>query len=256
MNLDPLITIVTVSYNAKSDVEKTIKSVLSQTYSQIEYLIIDGSSSDGTIGLLKKYKRAISFWISERDNGLYHAMNKALKKSNGDWIIFMNAGDVLNNKETIKNFAKILKDKNTTYFGRANILKAKSNYLYPSVKNESINNWLEKNIPNHQSMFFPRSFYCQNFYDLDYTYFSDADYKYRAKLLTTFCFVDEIVVDFQMGGISSKYLDIKTLVKQSMEIFEFSKKYVGYFFAIKKSFIFILKIFFCHISNSFKRERK
>lgn len=253
MNDGPLITVVTVTYNAKSDLEKTIKSVVAQKYSQIEYLIIDGNSSDGTLELLHRYNDVISLWISECDGGLYHAMNKALRKSSGDWIIFLNAGDVLHNQYTIRNFAKILNDKDTTYFGRANVLAAKLQYLYPRVETKNIESWLKKNIPNHQSMFFPRSFYSNNLYDLSYAYFSDADYKYRSKLLTKLCFQDEVVVDFKLGGISSKYVNISTLFKQSCEIFRFSNKYVGIFFATRKCIFFVFKIFWYRISTGIAR---
>lgn len=87
------ITIVTVTYNCKDIVGSTIKSVLEQTYSNKEYIIIDGKSTDGTLAIIEKYKDRITKFISEPDNGIYDAMNKAITIATGDWIIFMNAGD-------------------------------------------------------------------------------------------------------------------------------------------------------------------
>lgn len=87
------ISIVTVCYNVANDIENTILSVINQTYSNIEYIIIDGASTDGTVDIIKKYSDKISFWISEPDLGIYDAMNKGLNKATGDWINFMNAGD-------------------------------------------------------------------------------------------------------------------------------------------------------------------
>lgn len=87
------ISIVTVCYNAVETIEETILSVLNQTYKEIEYIIIDGGSKDGTTDIIKNYENKISFWISESDNGIYDAMNKALIHVTGDWVFFLNAGD-------------------------------------------------------------------------------------------------------------------------------------------------------------------
>lgn len=89
----PLITIITVCYNAASTIEQTIISVLNQTYPNIEYIIIDGKSTDGTIEIIKKYDNKISYWISEPDRGIYDAMNKGVKSATGEWTNFMNSGD-------------------------------------------------------------------------------------------------------------------------------------------------------------------
>lgn len=87
------ISIVTVSYNSVSAIEKTILSVVGQDYSEKEYIIIDGASKDGTVDVIKKYEEQITFWSSEPDKGIYDAMNKALSHVSGDWVIYMNAGD-------------------------------------------------------------------------------------------------------------------------------------------------------------------
>ena len=95
------ITIVTVTYNCVSCLEKTIQSCISQDYKNKEYIIIDGGSSDGTVDLIKKYSSSINFWLSESDKGIFDAMNKGIKHSTGDWIVFMNAGDFFYNEQTI-----------------------------------------------------------------------------------------------------------------------------------------------------------
>lgn len=90
----PLVTIVTVVYNGARVLENTIRSVLAQTYDNCEYVLVDGGSADATLDIVKKYEDRIDYWISEPDKGIYDAMNKSLALVTGDWINFMNAGDV------------------------------------------------------------------------------------------------------------------------------------------------------------------
>ena len=87
-------SIVTINYNNAEGLRRTIQSVVSQTYADYEYLIIDGGSTDGSVDIIKEYENKISYWVSEKDGGIYNAMNKGVKASNGEYLIFMNSGDV------------------------------------------------------------------------------------------------------------------------------------------------------------------
>lgn len=91
----PVVSVITVCFNAVLDIEATFNSVINCKYPNIEYIVIDGGSNDGTVELIKKYKDNISFWVSEPDEGIYSAMNKGLDKATGDWVININAGDRL-----------------------------------------------------------------------------------------------------------------------------------------------------------------
>jgi len=100
----PKISIITVVYNGAQTLESTIKSVVNQTYKNIEYIIIDGNSKDETLQIIKKFEDKISYWISEPDNGIYDAMNKGLNVSTGDYIWFMNSGDEIAGSTIVEEF--------------------------------------------------------------------------------------------------------------------------------------------------------
>ncbi len=108
----PLITIVTVVYNGINELEKTILSVINQTYMNFEYLVIDGASTDGTLDIIKKYEDRIDYWQSEPDKGIYDAMNKAIDLSTGDYINFMNCGDIFADDKVLENVVKNTNSKN------------------------------------------------------------------------------------------------------------------------------------------------
>lgn len=115
----PKITVVTVCYNAVDTIENTILSVLNQTYDNIEYIIIDGSSTDGTVDIIKKYADKIAYWVSEPDNGIYDAMNKGIDIATGDYINFMNAGDGFYDNEALSNLMPFIKNNVSVIFGKS-----------------------------------------------------------------------------------------------------------------------------------------
>ena len=102
----PIISIITVIYNGADLLAGTIESIIGQTYPAIEYIIVDGESTDGTVAIIKKYADHLSQWISEPDNGLYDAMNKGLKMATGDFVWFMNAGDHIYAPDTVEKMMK------------------------------------------------------------------------------------------------------------------------------------------------------
>ena len=101
-NISPKISIISITYNAAKWLERTILSILSQSYPNIEYILIDGASTDGTVDMIREYAPGIAFWTTEPDHGLYDAMNKGLRHATGDYVWFINAGDTLPNADTVQ----------------------------------------------------------------------------------------------------------------------------------------------------------
>ena len=93
----PKISIITPSFNQGKFLEETILSVLSQNYPDLEYFVIDGGSTDNSVDIIKKYEHRVHHWVSEKDKGVYHAMNKGIAKARGEYVLFLNSGDVLIN---------------------------------------------------------------------------------------------------------------------------------------------------------------
>lgn len=104
------ITVITITFNAVTTLEKTILSVLNQNYTNIECIVIDGGSTDGTVDIIKKYADHLAYWVSEPDKGIYDAMNKGIEYATGEWINFMNAGDFFYSDCTLEKVAEALKD--------------------------------------------------------------------------------------------------------------------------------------------------
>jgi len=207
---EPLITIVTVSYNAVHDIERTIQSVTAQTYQNIEYIIIDGASTDGTVDIIKKYESEISHWISEPDEGIYFAMNKAIKILNGKWVNFMNAGDTFVDENVIKKMVKETASNADIYYGARYIQNGKKKNL---EKTASLDDFYYNMPFGHQATFIRKSILKK--YQFDQSYQLSSDYDFFIK-----CYQDKYIFQdlgfpvcvFQAGGLSTT-MRLKSVVE-------------------------------------------
>jgi len=200
VNGKPLISIVTVVYNSVDTLEQTLLSIINQTYSNIEYIIIDGGSTDGTIDIIKKYNNKIHYWVSEPDEGLYYAMNKGLQAANGKWINFMNSGDSFYTPTTIDElFAGDVTDK--IIYGDVIFSFDGKNSVYVKAQNLD---FFWKGMPFvHQASFINTS--VMKAYAFDVSYKLIADYNSLYKIYKDgyqFRYVNIPVCNFQAGGIS------------------------------------------------------
>jgi len=216
-NNQPKISIITVVYNGEKFLEQTIQSVLNQTYKNIEYIIIDGGSTDGTVEIIRKYEEKIDYWVSEPDKGIYDAMNKGAKFATGDFINFMNADDIIYNNSTVEVIVRNMHDIDAVYYSRAKIISDTFSWIYPDNEVKDYEKWLNLNLPNHQTMFFPKKFYKSFRYDLRLSLTADDDYKLFALESGSVEFIDTIFVEFKRGGVSSNHKSYKLFFQRLKE---------------------------------------
>ena len=238
----PKISIITIVRNDCEGMVRTLTSVQNQTFRDFEYIVVDGASTDGTHEFLVDNESQINFLISEPDNGLYEAMNKGVDQAFGAWAIFLNAGDVLATPETLSRAVAQIDKKNIVYFGRAIIeFTTGGGWIYPPrcISSKTCKYWLRNNLPNHQAMFFPRSFYQSNRYRLDLKISADSDYKKRAIAAKGYRFLDQTICYFALDGVSSKRT-IRSQVSQIIDRFNRltgPQKYIDCPISIVKSFV-------------------
>lgn len=201
------ISIITVCYNDCNNLLKTVSSLKGQSYRDyVEHIIIDGGSTDGTAAVIEQFGSDINRWISERDGGLYDAMNKGIGLAQGSYLWFMNAGDVFAESRTIEYVLKAMNDEDIIY-GAANFVDADDNlvgaYHKKLPKHLDWKSFINGMVVCHQALIIKRDI-VQN-YDLKYKIAADIDWAIRtvrkAKDIKN---IDLILCNFQTGGLSQK----------------------------------------------------
>lgn len=209
----PLISVITVVYNGEKYLEETIQSVINQTYDNVEYIIIDGGSTDGTLEIIKKYEDQLDYWVSEKDSGIYDAMNKGINLASGEWINFMNAGDGFFDEYVIESISGHLVA-DLVYGNHAIYRKNKENFEIIDV--EFYND--KRNIPFcHQALFSKAELLKQNPFNLKYTITADYDQYVRLKNAKASSLYIPMTIAFYLdGGLSS--ISRQKLIREYYEI--------------------------------------
>jgi glycosyltransferase involved in cell wall biosynthesis len=210
------ISIITVVYNGAKTLEQTILSVINQTYKNIEYIIIDGGSTDGTIDIIKKHEDKISFWISEKDKGLYDAMNKGIGYAKGEIIGMINSDDwyELNAVELIVDAYKNNPDKKIFHGDRYDILQDGQKRLRRF--NPSRFKFLYYGMTyNHPSMFVHKEIYRNHLFNTELKVLSDFEFVLSAYLknFNQFHYIPLPYVDYRLDGISGN-ISLKTMISE------------------------------------------
>jgi glycosyltransferase involved in cell wall biosynthesis len=208
--MQPTISIITVCYNAEKYIEQSIQSVLQQTYPHIEYIIVDGGSKDNTLSILRSYQDRISRLVSEKDEGLYDAMNKGLQLASGEYVLFLNADDQLYAPDVLEKVFNACNNADV-YYGEVafmnetgNITGLRSQHTPHKVPErlswKSLRNGM---TVSHQAFIIRRSLALP--YDLQYKVCADIDWMIRClKNCTSSCNVHLIISKFRMGGSSKQ----------------------------------------------------
>lgn len=199
----PKISIVTPSYNQGHFIEKTIRSILLQNYPNLEFIIIDGGSTDNTIEIIKKYEPWISYWVSEKDKGIYDAMNKGLSVSTGDWINFMNIQDYFLRNAFTYLFAKFISSKKVIYSDA--YLKDDYGNLSYYKHHKPIKNLFILSNMLHQALFFNNLVAKKYPYNLDFKIMADLNVCVKLYFLDRLAFglhVNKPTVVYKLGGFS------------------------------------------------------
>jgi glycosyltransferase involved in cell wall biosynthesis len=211
------ITVVTICYNAEKCIKETIQSVLGQSYTDFEYLIIDGKSKDNTIDIIKEFEDERIILVSEKDNGIYDAMNKGIRLSSGEYIIFMNSGDVFADSKVLEDISSEFKA--DVVFGNALIKKQEGivREKYSDKKFRLFIMFLSGYMINHQTIFTKTELIKKYMFDLSYKICADrALYAKLLKNKISFKRIDRDIVKYDgIEGISSKRENLKNMILEN-----------------------------------------
>lgn len=207
----PLVTFIIAVYNAADTLEETLQSVINQTYEQIELIVIDGASTDGSVEIIKKYEDKIDFWVSEKDHGISDAFNKGIKLAKGDYINFQGAGDIMESNTVINDiFGKENAELPVLIAGRIRRVdeaNEKTLWISPMPANLKFNHrsLLWRMSLYHQGLFTHQSFFKEyGPFGKDYKFSMDYEHLLRAyHHFPKVKLVDMIVSKWRAGGVGS-----------------------------------------------------
>lgn len=217
------ISIITVTYNCQHTLKETIDSVNKQSAREhIEYIIIDGQSTDNTLTIIENNASAIDHWISEPDKGIYDAMNKGLELATGDWIGFLHADDMFYNEFVIES---ILQQVENTHY---NAVYGNLNYIQEEPPYKTVRHWKSQNfspillkrgwMPPHPTVYIKRDL-IKSLGKFNTNFRISADYDYMLRLFsneaTMSLFIDKTLVNMRLGGVSNN--SIKNIIRKSKE---------------------------------------
>ena len=198
------ISVITINYNNSVGLEETIKSVVAQNPNFYEYIIIDGKSTDGSVDVIKKYLRYVSYWISEADNGPFNAMNKGLDMATGEYCIFMNSGDSFYASDVIEKFVQTNPSKQIHVGISAEHIQGNVRLWKPMKEDDLCMNALYRGSISHQASFIQTSLMKKNKYDSSLRIAADWKFFIESLILSdaTYQPLPFIVANYMDGGIS------------------------------------------------------
>lgn len=203
------VSIITVTYNAEKYIEQTMQNVFAQTYSNIEYLIIDGGSTDGTLEIIEKYKPRLAYSVSEKDNGIYDAMNKGIVMAKGKLIGIINASDFYE-PDAVETIVKafLANPKAGIFHGNANVLNSDGSFFKTKCPNLNLTELHKRFSLQHPTFFvLPEVYQKYGKFDTSFRIAADYDFSLRCHLAgVEFCYINKVITNFRQGGVSQNKL--------------------------------------------------
>lgn len=217
----PKLSVITINLNNVDGLRKTITSVINQIFSDYEYIIIDGGSTDGSVEVIKEYAEKITYWVSEPDNGIYNAMNKGIKQAKGEYLQFLNSGDWLVDEIILSKVFGIPRITDIVY-GHLNIIYDRDIKVQRVLKENQLTliNLFNSSLA-HPSTFITRKLFNGSLYDESFKMAGDKKFLIE-KIIFQNCTIqqiDEIIVNFNIVGISSRPESHTTLKEENDRIF-------------------------------------
>jgi glycosyltransferase involved in cell wall biosynthesis len=219
----PVLSIITINYNNKTGLEKTIRSVSSQTEKQFEFIVIDGGSGDGSPEVIEKFRPMVTFSVSEPDRGIYDAQNKGITNATGKYLLFLNSGDTLFDETVVEDFYKFVSgNEKGIVYGNTNLVDPggkKSNlYCPPEALTRQ---FFFQNMINHQACFIKRElFFKYGLYSLLYKFCADFDFFVKVFINSPqeYQYFNCIVCNYEVGGYSSAKENYNELLAEKLKV--------------------------------------
>jgi glycosyltransferase involved in cell wall biosynthesis len=213
------ISIITINYNDKNGLEKTIESVISQSSKDFEYIIIDGNSTDGSKELIEKNNASVEYWVSEPDSGIYNAMNKGIRAAKGEYLLFLNSGDYLCDNNTIQNVVDSIDEDKDLYYGDAVFMRGGKDEVVTFPDKLSFY-FFTHNSLCHQASFIKRTLFEEVFYyNENLSIISDWEFMVYCICIKNISYkhIDITVAYYDYDGISSRP-NSKSIISLETEI--------------------------------------
>lgn len=194
-------SIITINYNNKEGLRKTIESVVNQSFKDFEYIIIDGGSTDGSVEIIKDCADGVDYWVSELDKGIYHAMNKGILQAHGEYLNFMNSGDCFYDNEVLDKVVPLL---------QSDIVTGEENCLRRIVRQDITMFDFVKGTISHQASFIKKELFINHLYDENYKIVSDWKFFIEAIIYRNCSFrkIELVVCDFDPTGMGSVHPEL------------------------------------------------
>lgn len=223
----PKISIITVNYNNLGGLKKTIESVKNQTYQDFEYVLIDGGSTDGSAMYLESHKVLFDYYVSEPDNGVYHAMNKGIQKATGEYLIFLNSGDHFFSKLVLEQNHLLLIEKDIIYFN-LQVVEDGNSFIKSYPKELSFSYFVKDTLPHPATFIKKEAFLKTELYKEDFKIASDWKFFIDAICIYNLSYkkVNTTLSTFYLDGISAYSENIKVIFNEKQEVL--NKTYPAY----------------------------